>query len=279
MQRVFTVVLLLALATLPLAAQRHGGGGGGGHVSMHGPSASYGGHRSAGGYGGHVGYAGGYSGARYGVGGGVSVGGSHYGGHYYAPSRYYGPRYGYGGYYGSRYYWPRYNWGFSFSYGYPYAAYSYSPYYYSYPYPYAYYATPSYPVAYSSDSNSNYQATQQLSQDVNDLKGEVRDLRDTNDQLRYELNKRATPQQPQQSYAYPRPPVNQAVPQENEGPPTLLVFKDGKRMEAKNYAVVGQTVWVLNSQQAQKYPLSQLDVEESRRLNAERGIDFAVPNK
>ncbi len=272
MQRVFAVVLLLALAAVPLSAQRHGGGGGG-HVSMHGPSVGYGGHGPSVGYGGHIGYAGGYSGTRYGVG----VGGSHYGGHYYAPPRYYGPHYSYGGYYGPRYYWPRYNWGFSFYYGYPYGAYSYSPYYYSYPYPSAYYATPSYPVVVSSDSSS--QAAQQLSQDVNDLKSEVRDLRDTNDQLRYELNKRATPQQPQQSYAYPRPPVNQAVPQETQAPPTLLVFKDGKRVEASNYAVVGQTVWVLNSQQAQKYPLTQLDVEESRRLNAERGIEFAVPNK
>lgn len=275
MQRLFTAVVLFALAAIPLSAQRHGGGGGGhvggggGHVGMRGPSVSYGG---------HVGFSGGYrGGSHYGGGVGVSVGGAHYGGRYYAPPRYYGPRYSYGGYYGPRYYWPRYNWGFSFSYGYPYAAYS--PYYYSYPYPYTYYATPSYPVVYGSSDTSNYQATQQLSQDVNDLKSEVRDLRDTNDQLRYELNKRATPQQPQQSYAYPRPPVNQPVAQEAEAPPTLLVFKDGRRIEANNYAVVGQTLWVLNSQQAEKYPLSQVDVEESRRLNAERGIEFTVPNK
>jgi len=265
-QRVFAAVLFLALAVVPLSAQRRGGGGGG-HVGVRGPGA---------GFGGHVGYAGGYhGGSRYSVGVGVSVGGAHYGGHYYAP-RYYGPHYGYRGYYGPRYYWPRYNWGFSFSYGYPYA--SYWPYYYSYPYPSAYYAAPSYPVAYSRDSNSNYQATQQLSQDVNDLKSEVRDLRDTNDQLRYELQKRATPQQPQ-SYAYPRPPVQQAAPPESEAPPTLLVFKDGRRIEANNYAVVGQTLWILNSQQAQKYPLSDLNVEESRRLNAERGIEFTVPNR
>jgi len=268
MQRVFAVVLLLTLAAVPLSAQRHSGGGGGGHVGMRGPGVSFGG---------SVGHAGGYhDGSRYSVGVGVSVGAAHFGGHYYAP-RYYGPHYSYGGYYGPRYYWPRYNWGFSFYYGYPYAAYSYAPYY-SYPYPYTYYAAPSYPVAYTSDSNSNYQATQQLSQDVNELKSEVRDLRDTNDQLRYEINKRATPQQPQ-SYAYPRPPVSDAVPRENEAPPTLLVFKDGRRIEANNYAVVGQTVWILNSQQAQKYPLAQLDVEESRRLNAERGIEFTVPNK
>lgn len=268
MQRILTVVLSLAFAAVPLAAQRHGGGGvghvagGGGRVGVHGPSV---------GFSGHAGYSGGsHGGSRYWVGGGVAVGGSHY----YTP-RYYGPHYSYGGYYGPRYYWPRYNWGFSFYYGYPYAAYS--PYYYSYPYPYTYYASPSYPVVVNSDSG--YQATQQLSQDVNDLKSEVRDLRDTNDQLRYELNKRATPQQPQQSYAYPRPPVNQAVPQETQAPPTVLVFKDGRHIEASNYAVVGQTVWVLNSDQAQKYPLSQLDVEQSRKLNAERGIEFTVPNR
>lgn len=270
MQRVFTVMLLLALAAMPLSAQRHGGGGGG-HVGMRGPSV---------GFSGHAGYGGGFhGGSRYSVGVGVGVGGARFGG-YYGGTHYYGGHYTrgfYGGYYGPRYYGPRYSWGVGFYYGYPYA--SYWPYYsYSYPYPYAYYATPSYPVVYSSDANS--QGAQQLSQDVNDLRSEVRDLRDTNDQLRYELEKRQTPQQPQtQSYRYPRPPVNQGKPTASEAPPTVIVFKDGQRIEANNYAMVGQTLWVLNSQQAQKYPLASLDVEESRRLNAERGIEFALPNR
>ncbi len=257
MQRALIVAFLLALAALPLSAQRGGGHIGGGHVAMHGPST---------GFGGHAGFS---SGSHFSVGVGV---GSRF------ASRSFAPRFGNGvRFFGPRIYRPRYSVNFGFSYGYPYYGYAaYWPYY-SYPYPYAYYAAPSYPVTYASPDSDP--AAQQLSQDVNDLRGEVSNLRDSNDQLRYELEKRRIPQDTQSQPRYPRPPVNEAAPPAQETPSTVLVFKDGRRLEANNYAVVGQTLWVLNSQQAQKYPVSQLDVEESRRLNAERGIDFAVPNR
>ncbi len=267
MQRVLTFVILLALAIVPLEAQRHVGGGG--HVGMRGPSAGFGAH---GGY---------YSGGHYSF--GATVGshrGPYYGGgHYYGHGGHY---YGYGGHYYNyypRYYWPSYSWGIGFYYGYPSYYYPYYGGYYSYPYPYAYYATPSYPVVYSSGANASASSGQQLSQDMTDLRAEVRDLRDSNDQLRNEI---AQSRSSQEQARYPRPPVKETTSPtspSSEQPAALLVFKDGRRVETKSYAVVGQTVWVLSDQQAHKYPLSQLDLDETRKVNAERGVEFAVPNR
>jgi hypothetical protein len=56
-----------------------------------------------------------------------------------------------------------------------------------------------------------------------------------------------------------------------------LVFKDGHRQEVQNYAIIGQTIWVLNEQQAKKVPISTLDVNATRRANQDRDVDFALP--
>ncbi len=44
-------------------------------------------------------------------------------------------------------------------------------------------------------------------------------------------------------------PTSSAAPAESkphdDGPPTTLVFRDGKRMETQNYAIVGNTLWLM----------------------------------
>src|SRR5262249_3501509 len=60
-------------------------------------------------------------------------------------------------------------------------------------------------------------------------------------------------------------------------PSTVLVFQDGRHIEARNYAIVGQTVWVYTEQDSKRFPLSDLNVEETRRTNAERGVAFQLP--
>lgn len=59
--------------------------------------------------------------------------------------------------------------------------------------------------------------------------------------------------------------------------PTILVFRDGKRLEVSNYGIAGQTLWIFNEQRARKVPLSELDLGKTSVVNAERGVDFAVP--
>lgn len=45
----------------------------------------------------------------------------------------------------------------------------------------------------------------------------------------------------------------------------------------KNYGVVGPTLWVFTEQRATKYALASLDVDATRKVNDERGVDFHLP--
>jgi hypothetical protein len=60
-------------------------------------------------------------------------------------------------------------------------------------------------------------------------------------------------------------------------PATVLVFRDQRRMEVQNYAIVGQTLWAFAPQHNQKIPLSDLDLQATIKANDERGTEFRVP--
>lgn len=66
-----------------------------------------------------------------------------------------------------------------------------------------------------------------------------------------------------------------AAPEEQE--PTLLVFRDGHQQEIRNYAIVGQMLWDFGAKGTHKIPLSDLDLDSTRKLNDERGVDFVLP--
>ena len=65
---------------------------------------------------------------------------------------------------------------------------------------------------------------------------------------------------------------------ETDTPMTVLVFQDGRRTEARNYAIVGQTLWIYTEQDSKKVPLTELDVNATKSANSDRGIVFQVPN-
>ena len=56
----------------------------------------------------------------------------------------------------------------------------------------------------------------------------------------------------------------------------ILVFRDGHRNQIQNYAVVGQTLWVFTEQRAQKIPISDLDLEATKKMNADRSVEFRL---
>lgn len=58
---------------------------------------------------------------------------------------------------------------------------------------------------------------------------------------------------------------------------TILVFRDGRKSEVQNYAIVGPTLWVFTEQRARKVAISDLNVDASRRVNAGRGVEFRLP--
>ncbi len=70
----------------------------------------------------------------------------------------------------------------------------------------------------------------------------------------------------------PPAPVREAKPIE----PTILVFRDGHQQEVTNYAIMGQTVYVLDDR-TQKIPLANLDVPATVKANDDRGMEFKIP--
>src|ERR1051326_245117 len=84
-------------------------------------------------------------------------------------------------------------------------------------------------------------------------------------------------QQSATSYTQPSSSPQRAVQQEST--PTVLVFQDGRRMEIQNYAVIGETLWVLDPRVATKIPLSDLDLDATRKENRSRGVRFTIPQK
>ena len=60
-------------------------------------------------------------------------------------------------------------------------------------------------------------------------------------------------------------------------PDTMLVFRDQHKLEVRNYAIVGQTLWSFGGQRTEKIPLSDLDLPATQKANEERGVTFRVP--
>jgi len=59
--------------------------------------------------------------------------------------------------------------------------------------------------------------------------------------------------------------------------PTVLVFKDGHRLEVGNYAIVGATLFDLAPGHSRKVPLADLDLDATQRQNDDHGITFQIP--
>ncbi len=73
------------------------------------------------------------------------------------------------------------------------------------------------------------------------------------------------------------PPPQRAEERTESTPTTVLVFRDERKQEVQNYAVVGQTLWVFEPRRTEKIPLSQLDIPATAKANDERGVDFHLP--
>jgi hypothetical protein len=58
---------------------------------------------------------------------------------------------------------------------------------------------------------------------------------------------------------------------------TVLVFRDQRREEVQNYAIVGQTLWIFSPPRTEKIPLAEIDLARSAKANEDRGVEFRVP--
>ncbi len=164
---------------------------------------------------------------------------------------------------------------------------TYNPYFYGYPYyPYTVYPYTLYPyygiglqsdIIYSDGAPPTYanSAPAYMADHDTGLQNEVYQLRAEVDQLRHEQAER-------QQYALntpsdtPRPIPSTRPRPETQAPRTVLVFRDGRREEVRNYAVAGQTLWVFSEERARKVPVADLDLQATRTANEERGVEFAA---
>jgi hypothetical protein len=60
-------------------------------------------------------------------------------------------------------------------------------------------------------------------------------------------------------------------------PSTVLIFKDGRRSDVLNYAIVGDTLFDFSPGRTHKIPLSDLDLPATHKANDDRGVDFQIP--
>ena len=148
--------------------------------------------------------------------------------------------------------------------GRPFLHHRFRPWYYGYLYPgwgwsggYPYYPSyyPSYEYA-PDDYVQDSQTDQRQQAEIDRLNDEVARLRE----------ERSAP---------PRPSPRSQWEGESEA--TQLVFRDKHTEEIKNYAIVGQTLWVFTEERAKKIMLAELDLPATKKANDDRGVEFQIP--
>lgn len=59
--------------------------------------------------------------------------------------------------------------------------------------------------------------------------------------------------------------------------PTVLVFKDGHKLEVTNYAIVSDVLYDLTPGHPRRIALSDLDLAATQKVNEDQGISFQLP--
>ena len=76
----------------------------------------------------------------------------------------------------------------------------------------------------------------------------------------------------------PQPAATEPAPVADQ-PQTLLIFKDGHKLEVQNYAIVGVTLYDMTPGHRSRIALADLDLSATAKENDDRGITFQLPNK
>jgi outer membrane murein-binding lipoprotein Lpp len=116
---------------------------------------------------------------------------------------------------------------------------------------------------------------ERLSQQVDRLSNEVKSLQ----------GPKPLPAKTTRSKTAPAPVVASTVTEPASAPAqnvetipiTVLVFRDGRRVETRNYAIVGESIWVYTELESKKYRVADLDVEATKKVNSDEGVQFQLP--
>lgn len=131
------------------------------------------------------------------------------------------------------------------------------PYYSSFP---SDYYPPAPPATVSSDNSGEVE-----------LAREVQRLSDQIEDLRYEEGRRANAERPA------APSSHSSLSAQTPAASTTFVLRDGHRIVAQNYAIAGQSLWIVDEHRARKIVLADVDPAATEQVNAENGVDFRLP--
>lgn len=90
---------------------------------------------------------------------------------------------------------------------------------------------------------------------------------------------RHSPRDPAPKATAPEVPDEPPEPVVAPQPTTVLIFKDGRKSEVQNYAIVGGTLFDLTDGRSHKIPLADLDLPATQKANDDHGVDFRVPRE
>ncbi len=74
-------------------------------------------------------------------------------------------------------------------------------------------------------------------------------------------------------------PATPAAAPAADVPATVLIFKDGRRVEVHNYAIIGTMLYDLTDHLTKKISLADLDMAATVKLNDERGTPIKLPQR
>jgi len=142
----------------------------------------------------------------------------------------------------------------------------YGPILYGYPYGYAYDDQNGPPPDDADSNDANYQGGPTIF-----------DRRGSGEQSYVPPVKDAAPYRPAVDMQPPdRSDATESAP-EPAGDPTMLVFRDGHKLEVANYAIVGATLFDLTPGHPRKIALADLDLPATQKQNDDRGVNFQLP--
>jgi len=70
---------------------------------------------------------------------------------------------------------------------------------------------------------------------------------------------------------------NPAPEPEPPSPAAVFIFKDGHKLETRNFAISGQTLFDFSGSVLKKIKLAELDLDATRKANDDLGIDLRLP--
>jgi hypothetical protein len=138
--------------------------------------------------------------------------------------------------------------------------------------PYGWYGYPYYGWGYGDDSYSSDSSQSYPVYDYSNAYAENDRQQAAIDRLEAEVDRLREEREAREAKS-----SNAAQTSKSAVPPTELVFRDKHTEEVQNYAIVGQTFWILNAEKARKFPIAQLDIPATQKANEDRGVDFQLP--